>query len=290
MQGSYHGCLLLKSCAQRLEDPFYHYTCSHCHAIFRRIVSRGPGLLSSSVLSIPVSLSPHIVISCAASRCVSLFSSLSASLRNVAMVMQSCLNAQAPLAHSHTHSTRKSQNEWRGRVWGMCVHGGGGGEKSALNQLAQTKRIIGECSQRQSWRGGEDSEGVCLICTGVLPSSCSQLTGDIFISLAHTVQKRNKFICKSTLPAKDKISAGQNIAVFQNGNHSLLFMHLPWRYHATVAHKAPPTMCPMKQKTQKPKMCSLKSGLFLWFLYAIFLFVLSISVLPDPLWEFPRSQ
>ena len=119
-------------------------------------------------------------------------------------------------AHLHIHIHTQIGNRWK-TEWGGCVSMVVEGEKSALNQLTQTKRIIGGVVLSERYRSGEegwDSEGVCLICTGVLPSSCSQLTVDIFIRLAHTVQRRNKFICKSTLHAKDKISTGWNIAVF----------------------------------------------------------------------------
>lgn len=179
------------------------------------------------------------------------------------------------------------------RVGRMCVHGGGGGEKSALNQLSQTKRIIGGVVLSERYRSGEegwDSDGACLICTGVLPSSCSQLTADIFIRLAHTVQRRNKLICKSTLLAKDKISTGWNIAVFHKRNHSFLFMHLSRHCHAKVPHKTPPPLCPMKQKTEKLSkfvpwtlLVVLKVWMFFFyvFLFFVFLFLSAFSSRPS---------
>lgn len=87
----------------------------------------------------------------------------------------------------------------------------------------------------------------------VLPSSCTQLTRDIFISPAHTEQRRNKFICKSTLQTKDKISAGYNKADFlhyQRRNPSLLLMHFCTIVQGS-SHKASHSLCPMKQKTEK---------------------------------------
>lgn len=85
------------------------------------------------------------------------------------------------------------------------------------------------------------------------PLVFTQLTEDIFISLAHTVQKRNTFICKSPLSAKDKISAGYNMAVSQKRNNSFLFMHLPWHYYYKGSAQVTPTLFPMKQKTEKQK-------------------------------------
>lgn len=85
------------------------------------------------------------------------------------------------------------------------------------------------------------------------PPLFTQLTEDIFISLAHTVQKRNKFICKSKLPAKDTISAGENTAVFHKRNNSFLFMHLPRHYYCKGTTQGSLTLCPMRQKAEKQK-------------------------------------
>lgn len=78
------------------------------------------------------------------------------------------------------------------------------------------------------------------------PLLFTQLTEDIFIiSLAHTVQKRNKFVNAHT-PAKDKISVGYNTDVAQKRNIFFFFMHLPGQYYNKGGAQVTPALFPVK--------------------------------------------